>query len=120
MAENKDNNITSVMEALVKGAESVFTTKTVVGEATKIDDTIIIPLVDVSFGIGAGASCGAVSYTHLIAIPDSACFQAFWAEEAETGDAVRSHADSPMRCLDRKQEGAGWAEKVSKNLRRIR
>ena len=48
MAENKDNNITSVMEALVKGAESVFTTKTVVGEATKIDDTIIIPLVDVS------------------------------------------------------------------------
>ena len=55
----EDNNITSVMEALVKGAESVFTTKTVVGEATKIDDTIIIPLVDVSFGIGAGASCGA-------------------------------------------------------------
>ena len=52
MTENKDNNITSVMEASVKGAESVFTTKTVVGEATKIDDTIIIPLVDVSFGIG--------------------------------------------------------------------
>ena len=58
MAENKDNNITSVMEALVKGAESVFTTKTVVGEATKIDDTIIIPLVDVSFGIGAGFFSG--------------------------------------------------------------
>ena len=55
-----------------------------------------------------------------IAIPDSACFQAFWAEEAETGDAVRSHADSPIWCLDRKQEGAGGAEKVSKNLRRIR
>ena len=57
MAENKDNNIASVMEALIKGAETVFTTKTVVGEATKVDDTIIIPLVDVSFGIGAGASC---------------------------------------------------------------
>ena len=55
-----------------------------------------------------------------IAIPDSACFQAFWAEEAETGDAVRSHADSLIRCLDRKQEGAEQAEKVSKNLRRIR
>ena len=55
-----------------------------------------------------------------MAIKDSACFQAFWAEEAETGDAVRSHADSLIRCLDRKQEGAGWAEKVSKNLRRIR
>ena len=25
---------------------------------------------------------------------------------------MRSHADSPIRCLDRKQEGAGWAEKV--------
>lgn len=57
MAENKDNSITSVMEALLKGAETVFTTKTVVGEATKVDDTILIPLVDVSFGIGAGASC---------------------------------------------------------------
>ena len=41
MAENKDNNITSVMEALIKGAETVFTTKTVVGEATKVDDTIM-------------------------------------------------------------------------------
>lgn len=59
MAENKDNNFGSVMESLMKGAESVFSTKTVVGEATKIDDTIIIPLVDISFGIGAGASCGA-------------------------------------------------------------
>lgn len=59
MAENKDNNFGSVMESLMKGAESVFTTKTVVGEATKIDDTIIIPLVDISFGIGAGASCSA-------------------------------------------------------------
>ena len=59
MAENhKDNNISSVMESLMKGAEAVFSTKTVVGEATKIDDTIIIPLVDVSVGIGAGAMCG--------------------------------------------------------------
>ena len=59
MAENhKDNNISSVMESLMKGAEAVFSTKTVVGEATKIDDTIVIPLVDVSVGIGAGAVCG--------------------------------------------------------------
>ncbi len=59
MAENhKDNNIASVMESLMKGAETVFSTKTVVGEATKIDDTIVIPLVDVSVGIGAGAMCG--------------------------------------------------------------
>lgn len=59
MAENKDNNISSVMESLMQGVNSVFTTKTVVGEATKIDDTILIPLVDVSFGIGAGSSNGA-------------------------------------------------------------
>ena len=56
MAEHKDNNISSVMDALMKSVDTIFTTKTVVGEATKIDDTIIIPLMDVSFGIGAGAS----------------------------------------------------------------
>ena len=36
--------------------DSVLSTKTVVGEATQIGDTIILPLVDVSFGVGAGAS----------------------------------------------------------------
>lgn len=55
MAE-KNNSIESVVGALMKGVETVFTTKTVVGEATKVDDTIIVPLVDVSFGFGAGAS----------------------------------------------------------------
>ena len=55
MAENH-NNINAVMESLLKGANTLMSTKTVVGEATKIDDTIIIPLVDVSFGVGAGAS----------------------------------------------------------------
>jgi len=45
-----------VMESLSKGMESVFTSKTVVGEPTKIDDTIIIPLVDVTFGAGANSS----------------------------------------------------------------
>ncbi len=33
-------------------------TKTVVGDATQVGDTIILPLVDVSFGVGAGASAG--------------------------------------------------------------
>ena len=55
MAENH-NNINSVMESLLKGANALMSTKTVAGEATKIDDTIIIPLVDVTFGVGAGAS----------------------------------------------------------------
>ena len=55
MADN-NNGINSVMESLLKGANALMSTKTVVGEATKIDDTIIVPLVDVSLGVGAGAS----------------------------------------------------------------
>ena len=54
MAEN-GNQFQSVVEALLKGMNTVLSTKTVVGEATKIGDTIILPLVDVTFGIGAGA-----------------------------------------------------------------
>lgn len=50
-----ENNFSSVMDSLMKGMNSFMSTKTVVGEATKIGDTIILPLVDVSFGVGAGA-----------------------------------------------------------------
>ncbi|MGI6007825.1 MAG: GerW family sporulation protein [Ruminococcus sp.] len=52
MAENTFQN---TVEALFRGMESFITTKTVVGEAIHIGDTIILPLVDVSFGVGAGA-----------------------------------------------------------------
>lgn len=55
-----DNNFTSVMDSLLKGIDSVISTKTVVGEAKQIGDTIILPLVDVSFGLGAGKSGGGV------------------------------------------------------------
>lgn len=51
-----DNNFASVVESLMKGMNAVLSTKTVVGEATQIGDTIILPLVDVTFGVGAGAS----------------------------------------------------------------
>ena len=51
-----DNSFSSVMESLLKSVDTVLSTKTVVGEAKQIGDTIILPLVDVSFGIGAGAS----------------------------------------------------------------
>ena len=54
MAE-KDNQFQGVVESLLKGMDTVLSTKTVVGEATKIGDTIILPLVDVTFGVGAGA-----------------------------------------------------------------
>lgn len=50
-----DNNFKGTVEALFHGMDSVVSSKTVVGEAIHIGDTIILPLVDVSFGIGAGA-----------------------------------------------------------------
>ena len=43
------------VDSLFDGMGNVFSSKTVVGEPTKIDDTIIVPLVDVTFGMGAGA-----------------------------------------------------------------
>lgn len=44
------------MESLFKGMDAFLSAKTVIGEATKIGDIILLPLVDVSFGVGAGAS----------------------------------------------------------------
>lgn len=51
----QNNNFPGVVESLLKGMDTVLSTKTVVGEATQIGDTIILPLVDVTFGVGAGA-----------------------------------------------------------------
>ena len=42
----------------MKGMDNFMSSKTVVGEATTIGDTIIVPLVDVSFGVGAGSTDG--------------------------------------------------------------
>lgn len=52
----KNNNCSEIIESLMAGMDSILSTKTVVGEPTTIGDTIILPLVDVSFGVGAGAS----------------------------------------------------------------
>ncbi len=49
------NNFDSTVETLFKGMNNVVSSKTVVGEAIHIGDTIILPLVDVSFAVGAGA-----------------------------------------------------------------
>lgn len=49
-----DNMFHATVESLFKGMDSFITTKTVVGEAIHIGDTIILPLVDVSFGVAAG------------------------------------------------------------------
>ncbi len=51
-----ESNFKKTVESLFNGMENFVSTKTVVGEAIHIGDTIILPLVDVSFGVGAGAS----------------------------------------------------------------
>lgn len=49
-------NVNETVQELLKGLEGFVTTKSVVGEAIKMDDgTVLLPLVDVAFGIGAGA-----------------------------------------------------------------
>ena len=53
-----DNNFKGTVEALFQGMDGVVSSKTVVGDAIHIGDTIILPLVDVSFAIGAGAFNG--------------------------------------------------------------
>jgi uncharacterized spore protein YtfJ len=50
-----DNSFNNTVESLFKGMDSFITTKTVVGDAIHINDTIILPLVDVAFGVAAGA-----------------------------------------------------------------
>lgn len=51
-----DSNFGVTVDSLLKGMEGFVSSKTVVGEAITIEDTIILPLVDVSFGVGAGAT----------------------------------------------------------------
>jgi hypothetical protein len=45
MAEN-NNNFKSTVEALFQGMDGVISSKTVVGDAIHVGDTIILPLVD--------------------------------------------------------------------------
>ena len=55
-SEKEKNTFSSTVENLFKGMDGFLTTKTVVGDAIHLDGIIILPLVDVSFGVGAGAS----------------------------------------------------------------
>ena len=50
-----ENNFKDTVNSLFKGLDAFISAKTVVGEAIHVGDTIILPLVDVSFGVGAGA-----------------------------------------------------------------
>lgn len=53
MADKKTLN--ENIDAMFKGLENFLNTKTVVGEPVKVGDSTMIPLADVSFGLGAGA-----------------------------------------------------------------
>ena len=57
MADN-NNKFNSTVESLFSGMDSFVSAKTVVGDAVTVNDTIIVPLVDVAFGVGAGAFSG--------------------------------------------------------------
>ena len=50
-----ENHFTSTIESLFKGMDQFVTTKTVVGEPVQVGETIIIPLIDVTCGMAAGA-----------------------------------------------------------------
>lgn len=55
MAENKTGNqFSSAIEAIFQGMDHLVATKTVVGDAVRVDDAIILPLMDVSCGMAAG------------------------------------------------------------------
>lgn len=47
--------IKDTVASLFKGMENFINTKSVVGDPVKVGDTIILPLVDVSFGMAATA-----------------------------------------------------------------
>lgn len=49
------DNFQATVDSLFKGMENFVTTKTVVGDAIHVGDTIILPLVDVAFGVAASA-----------------------------------------------------------------
>ena len=54
MADNT-NDFKNTVEELFKGMDSLITSKTVVGDAIHAGDAIILPLMDVTFAVGAGA-----------------------------------------------------------------
>ena len=50
------NTFSTSVQSLFDGMNGILSTKAVVGEPITVNDTIIIPLVDVSFGMGTGST----------------------------------------------------------------
>ena len=53
---NCKSRVGSTIDAMLKGIEAYASAKTVVGDPVTVNDTIILPLVDISIGVGAGAA----------------------------------------------------------------
>lgn len=51
-------NIVDNMNTLFGNLEKLLTTKTVFGEAITVGETTLIPVVDVTFGLGTGGGSG--------------------------------------------------------------
>jgi uncharacterized spore protein YtfJ len=56
-----NNDFERTVQSLFGGMNEFVTSKTVVGDPIHVGDTIILPLVDVTFGVGAGTSTNAKS-----------------------------------------------------------
>ena len=51
-----ENQFQETVSSLFKGMDQFISTKTVVGDPMHLEDgTVIVPLIEVSFGVGAGA-----------------------------------------------------------------
>ena len=53
-----DNSFQTTVTSLMNGMEGFLSSKTVVGDPITIGDTIILPLLEISFGVGAGSFSG--------------------------------------------------------------
>lgn len=49
-------NLSSSLDSLFSKMDNYVSTKTVVGEPMKVEGTILLPLIDVCFGVGAGST----------------------------------------------------------------
>lgn len=105
-----DNGFNSTVQALFKGLEGFLTTKTVVGDAVKFDDgTIILPLVDVTFGAGAGAFSGHSADKGKTDREEQRWRRYGWKDTAKCHSCYKRWRDKTCKC-----QKPGWNDKNSR------
>ena len=104
-----ENQFVSTVEALFKGMDQFVTTKTVVGDAVKVDDAIILPLVDVTCGMAAGS------------FADNAKHNGGGGMSAKMSpSAVLVIQNGVTKLVNIKQQDARWRKRLWKPRRRLR